>query len=197
MDATKVYYTINHKLREGCHEAFMEIYNKNNRLMYNYIRKYVSDSNTIDDIIHNSFLNLWNAKERISVYHKVENYLFRITRNEIYKYYRERLRKLSIEEEIQKSKTESYVVEGEDCLANLEYEKIYRLAIMQLPPQRQKIFKLSREEGLSYQEIAERLDISPNTVKEHMSLAMKTIRTYLVKEHDIALGIIILSLLAF
>ena len=93
---------------------------------------------------------------------------------------------------------ESLEVQGTECversLLDKEYATIYNLAVEILPPQRKRIFRMSREEGLSYKEIAGNLEISTQTVKEHMSLAMKTIKDYIAKEHDILLKITLLWL---
>ena len=59
-----------------------------------------------------------------------------------------------------------------------QYESILHTAINNLSPQRQKVFRLCREEGKTYDQVANELGISRNTVKEHMVLAMK-----LIKEH--------------
>src|SRR5688572_19067644 len=68
-----------------------------------------------------------------------------------------------------------------------QYEKILNAAIDQLPPQRQKIFKLCRQEGKKYEEVAAELNISRNTVKEHMVLAVKSIKEYVYRHADIEL----------
>jgi len=195
MNSAKIYYSINKKLKEGDHNTFIKIYLDNNKLLYNYIKKYIIEEYIIDDIIHDSFVLLWNARERINTHYKVENYLFKIVKNSIFKHYKEKIKKDYVQKNMQDSFINSYNNSPEQVLEHLEFDKIYKLAIDQLPPQRKRIFKLSREDGLSYNEIAKILNISPNTVKEHMSLAMKTIKLYLTKEHDLVLGYIAISLL--
>lgn len=183
---------LNIRLREGDHEAFYEVYSRFNKSLYHFSRKFIQDEDLIEDIIHDAFLNLWNARERISDAYRIESYLFRITRNLIYKHLRAMLRAAELVSEL------SYVDERkalqsspEHAVLTNEYDNIYELAVERLPPQRKRIFVLSREKGLSHKEIAQFLQISPNTVKEHMSLAIKSIRDYIAKEHDVILKFVV------
>lgn len=190
---------LNSRLRNGDNKAFELIYNRYSRELYYFINKYISDRERCDDIIHDSFLNLWNARERIRDSHPVQNYLFRITRNLVFKELRKQINTSQIFKN--ENSNEELEIHGENCvensLADKEYSYIYNLAIDTLPPQRKRIFRMSREEGLNYKEIAGNLEISTQTVKEHMSLAMKSIKDYIAKEHDIILkGILIVFFLS-
>jgi len=67
-----------------------------------------------------------------------------------------------------------------------QYAQLLKKAIAQLPTQRQKVFKLCRQEFKSYEEVALTLGISRNTVKEHMVIAVKNIKEYLIHYGDIS-----------
>ena len=69
-----------------------------------------------------------------------------------------------------------------------QYQESLAAAIDQLPPQRQKVFKLCREQSRTYDEVAAELGISRNTVKEHMVLAVKAIREYFKRHSDTLLS---------
>ncbi len=71
-----------------------------------------------------------------------------------------------------------------------ELSKVYQDAIDQLSPQKKLIYNLSRKEHLSYEEIAERLDLSKNTVKNHMVEAGRLIRSYVTKHGSMVCFII-------
>ena len=72
-----------------------------------------------------------------------------------------------------------------DHLLDKEYELVKRNAIANLSQGRRKIFLMSREQGLSYEEIANELGISVNTVKTQMKASLKSLRDYLSKQEDI------------
>lgn len=182
-------------LREGNHKAFMQLYDHYVDGLFNFIKKYISNEEVIEDIIHDSFYNLWKYRHNIKQNRSIHGYLYRIVRNEVYKAIRKHVQQkgmLNLYAEKKRGVVEEsahqWVVEG-------ELDEIYGLAIDKLPPQRKRIFRMCREQGLSHKEIAQHLNISPNTVKEHMSLAMRTIKEYLAKDHDLIFAVLILSFL--
>lgn len=189
-------YCVNIRLKEGDHQAFYEVYNRFNKMLYHFVRKFTQDGDIIDDIIHDAFLNLWNARHRIKADYPIEGYLFRITRNLVFKHLKSQLKTAEAMVELRYYEEKRTIQNSvEQSVINEEYEGIYGLAVNRLPPQRRRIFIMSREKGLSYKEIAQFLDISPNTVKEHMSLAMKSIKDYIAKDHDVILKALIFYIL--
>jgi RNA polymerase sigma-70 factor (ECF subfamily) len=75
-----------------------------------------------------------------------------------------------------------------------EYEQKIQEAVAQLPPKRQIVFRLCREENKSYDDVSNELGISRNTVKEHMVLAMKNITEYLKVHSGIKLPLLVFLL---
>jgi RNA polymerase sigma-70 factor (ECF subfamily) len=80
--------------------------------------------------------------------------------------------------------TERYVREA-------ELEIIKEEALELLTPRRRQIFEMSRNEGKSYKEIARELNISSNTVRNHMSSSLETLRAFLLNNHEIAIAILL------
>ncbi|NGM63121.1 RNA polymerase sigma-70 factor [Sphingobacterium sp. SGG-5] len=195
MSVTTEVYWINIRLRDGDHKAFLEIYNRHGKTLYYFAKKFIQDTDVIDDIVHDSFLNLWNARHRIKSEYPIENYLFRIVRNLVFKHLKSQLKSHEALVELKHFEEKRIVQQSaEQTVIEEEYDGIYELAIERLPPQRKKIFMMCREEGLSHKEIAQFLNISPNTVKEHMSLAMKTIQDYIAKDHGVILSLVFVLL---
>lgn len=179
-------------LREGNHAAFMRLYDQYVDGLFNFIKKYIADDEVVEDIIHDSFYNLWKYRHNIKQDHPIRNYLYRIARNEVYKEIRKQVQQkttLNLYAERKRGMVEESV---DQWVVGNELDEIYALAIDKLPPQRKRIFRMCREQGLSHKEIAQHLNISPNTVKEHMSLAMRTIKEYITKDHDVIFAILIL-----
>lgn len=73
---------------------------------------------------------------------------------------------------------EKVINETEESLLLSDLRQFTESALVQLPPQQQLIFRMSRYQGLSYDEIAEQLHLSRNTVKNHLIAALKTLRTH-------------------
>ncbi|MBL1411495.1 RNA polymerase sigma-70 factor [Sphingobacterium faecale] len=195
--SSKEFFLINNRLKDSDHNAFLEIYDTYAKALYHFVKKFIYDSAAIDDLVHDAFLNLWNARERIKPNYPIQNYLYKIARNLVYKRLKEQMRFLEIQGElayIEEKRIVQYSVE--ETFIDAEYKGIYKSAVEQLPNQRRRIFQMSRQEGLSHKEIAERLGISINTVKEHMSLAMRSIQEYIAREHNILLKLLIVYLLS-
>ena len=78
-----------------------------------------------------------------------------------------------------------------------ESQRFVNLVIEKLPPQQQLIYRLSREHGMSQEEIADKLQILKNTVKSHMNKVLQAIRHYLLQYSDgaICLYLIVKSIL--
>ncbi len=187
---------MNISIKNGDHKAFIILYDKHAKEMYHFMKRYIQSSEVIDDLIHDTFINLWNARARINTNKPIQPYLYRIARNLMFKEIKKQIIQANLFVDVNQAENK---VSSQYCIENMLYEKeyftIYNLAINRLPPQRKRVFRMSREEGLSYSEIAGSLEISTQTVKEHMSLAMKSIKEYIAKEHDILLKAVIFALI--
>jgi len=85
---------------------------------------------------------------------------------------------------------EKVINETEESLLLSDLRQFTESALVQLPPQQQLIFRMSRYQGLSYDEIAEQVHLSRNTVKNHLIAALKTLRTHF-NQSDVAYFILI------
>lgn len=158
-------------------EAFFEAYKKR---VFGVALKMLKSPTEAEDIVQEVFLSIWQSRERLDKVSDPEAYLFTITHNAIYTHLRkasrnEQLLTAIIHQIAQRQHT------TEDSIAAHETGKLISEAIQQLPPQQRIVYKLSKQEGLSYHEIAEHMHISQNTVRNHLSVAVKTIRTLLKK----------------
>ena len=158
-------------------EVFFEAYKKR---IFGVALKMLKSPAEAEDIVQEVFLSLWQSRAGLDKINDPEAYLFTITHNAIYTH----LRKASRNEQLlnailyyiaQKQNT------TEQTVAAHEADKLIREAVQQLSPQQRTVFELRKQEGLSYDEIAERMHISRNTVRNHLAVAVKTMRTILKK----------------
>lgn len=181
------------RLKNGDTKAYLEIYNRYHAGLYFYVLRFVKLPEIAEDIVHDVFLKLWDVRKSIKPDLFTMGYLYRISRNQVFKM----MKKISDDEQLRRHvlyKLEELVpgVLPEEQLLWKQYESVIKHAIAKLPPQRQKVFNLCRQEGKTYKEVAELLGISSHTVKEHMMLAMKSIKEYTYRHTDIALGLLII-----
>ena len=128
--------------------------------------------------LQNVFLKLWIGRERLDEDRSVSNYLLVSVRNEIYDWlslkYNSAIVRCSAPPE-----SEDYSADIEESMAVLETSGRLDRIISSMPPQRQKVFMMSRYRGMSSKEISEALDISVRTVERHIHLALKDLRNLL------------------
>lgn len=172
------------KLREGSHEAFDSLYNMYADSLYGFALLHTKSKTQAEDIVQETFLKLWNMRASLSVEGSFKSLLFTIAKNHVIDVFRQQINRPDFEDYIR-------FCEDENLLDNTAVEKIYyddfleKLAIakQKLTPSQRSIFELSREEGLSNAEIAKISNLSEQTVKNHLSAALKTLRTELQKYH--------------
>ena len=123
-------------------------------------------------------MKLWEHRERMHEIDNVEAWLYRVTENKVLDF----LRKASADNRLKKAIWHNLQELLEDTGAQVEAKEFNTLiqnAIGQLPPQRKIIYRLNREKGLNYQEIANELHISRHTVKNQLHESLKFIRGFL------------------
>lgn len=170
---------------EKLEELFIEYYSP----LCNFALKYVSDSFTAEEIVQNLFVNLWE-KDAIKRIDSPERYLIRSVKFKCIDYLRkENTGFLPVD-------VSDVVMGTEDStdLQESDIEPLLHYFAAKLPPKTRDVFLLSRKSGLSYKEIAEELNISPKTVENQMSRALRIMKD-LLKENDYLSLLILLKLL--
>ena len=136
---------------------------------------YTRDEAAIEEIVQEVFVNLWEAREQVQIEH-IKTYLFSAARYRALNYLRDKQRQMEILEGWAKEESERRqsreVIDMDEMLPHLQK------AIETLPEKCREIFELSRQEHLTYKQIADRNNISVKTVESQMSIALKKIREY-------------------
>jgi len=182
------------RLQKGDSDAFRELYNQYHQPLYHYVLRFVKSPALAEDVLQDVFLKIWEIRSRIDPELSFKAYLYRISRNSVFKL----LKKIAVDENLRTQVLRQFsqsVADADLKVLWQQYEALLQAAINRLPPQRQKVFKLCREEGKSYEQVAEELGISRNTVKEHMVLAMKLIREHIDQYGDTSTYFILLLFL--
>lgn len=165
-------------LRKGDQQAFEHVYKNYGAQVYRLAFRFLKDKAQSEEIVQETFIKLWLNREKLDINGNLWLYLYviakRLSLNE--------LRKISQSEELSAQLllniTDAHNGTEEEVLA-ADMEKFTESVLNKLPNQQQTIFRLSRVEGLTHQQIAEKLGISPNTVKNHMVEALKNIKNQL------------------
>ena len=179
----------------GSEGAFSELFRKYYPRLLHFVIKMVKSRHDAEEIVQEVFIKLWNIRHKVNTENSFKSFLFTITRNMAFDYLKKAIRHDELTEalwdklELIKNNTEEAIL-FEDC------KRITKKAIETLPPRKQLILKLSRENGLTHEEISHRLGISKNTVKNHMIEALKSLKSYLILSEEFSKKSILLLILA-
>jgi RNA polymerase sigma-70 factor (ECF subfamily) len=170
-------YLLN-KLKEGDINALEVIFHKYYSHLCRYLLLLFKNELLVEHIAQDIFVYLWENRESLEIKTSLESYLYTAGRYKALNQIRDSKRQEAIRENLVVSE-EEYNNDPESTLEIKELEKIIDDAIKTLPARCQRIFRLSREDEMSYKEIAEFLNISVNTVEGQMAIALKKLRIIL------------------
>lgn len=173
---------------------FCELYAMyKNRLIY-YAIRLVKSRELAEDIVQDAFISIWLNRKNIDTDQSISSYLFTIVHNRILNQLKNIDNELRLKEALLKNAVD-YTTETENKLIEKDFENILNNLMLNLTPQQQRIFKMSRELRMSHKEIAEELGISLHTVNQHITEALQIIRSKLSKYPNILTDCVILFLL--
>jgi RNA polymerase sigma-70 factor (ECF subfamily) len=139
----------------------------------------IHDDDSAEEIVQDFFVRLWEKRNQIHIETSVKNYFFRSVKNLCLNHIQHDKTKIRYSQHVRTEGEKQ--TSGEDLFFEMDLSEKIEESINSLPEKRQEIFRLSREEGLKYREIADRLNISVKTVEAQMGLAIKTLREKLKK----------------
>ena len=164
--------------------AFEEVFKTYFKPLTAFAYKFVKDADDAKSIVHDVFMKLWEKKETIDMSKSVKSYLFTSVNNRSLNFIRDH-KKFTNEEFILENQHDDHW-EVSDELSAVDIQKKVDSTLNNISPKAKQVFIMSRNEGLKYREIAEKLNISIKTVETHMSTALKELRKNL-KEYLTAL----------
>ncbi|MCD8176812.1 MAG: RNA polymerase sigma-70 factor [Tannerellaceae bacterium] len=165
------------ELKNGSHEAFTYFYRSYADLLYNFVLMHTRSALLTEEVVQDTFIKIWDNRRFLRTDKSFKSFLFTISKNRIIDEFRRQINQVNFEEYI--AFTGNETEEGSDTDALLLYEEFLEKlerAKEELPQQQRLIFEMSREQGLKNREIAERLSISEQTVKNQLSGAMKKLK---------------------
>lgn len=165
------------QLIEGNEDVFTAVYEQYSEKVYRLAFRFLKDKALSEEVVQETFINVWLSREKLDPAGNMWLYLYVVAKRLSLNSLRQACKSNNFVENLLNFMEEQNSTE-EEVLA-WDLEQFTGKIIEKLPRQQQLIFKLSRIEGLSHKEIAEQLHISPNTVKNHMVEALKTLRSQL------------------
>jgi RNA polymerase sigma-70 factor (family 1) len=169
------------EIAKGNEKAFKTLYDGCFDHITAYIFKLCKSPSATEEIMQEIFLKLWVNRAALADVDTPEAYIFTIARNKTIDY----LRRLAKESRLINTLSAQLQHPDNNIDDKLNREELQRLieeALSQLSPQKNQVFRLSKQEGLTHDEIAERMQVSKSTVKNHLSETLKHIREHISKQ---------------
>jgi len=171
-------------LKNGSQEAFKELYDRYKEVVIRVSKKFLKDTDSAEDILHDIFLQVWEKRETLNPELSFSGYLYTLTKNTILNEMRHAKTQASFVQNILMTEDDSTNQTYDKVIEN-DYAKLLNVIINSLSPAQKEVYQLSHIQGFTHKEIAERMKISVNTVNVHATLALKKIRKYLTRYADI------------
>lgn len=157
--------------------AYNELFRRFSSQLYRQACRYITDDYAAEELMLDLLFDFWNKRKERNIEGDLSAYLYRAMRNKIVDYRRKMIAETISIEQTSLSDTLVDQQRADYGLAENDMEAIYKTILESMPPQRKRAFQLSREEKLSYAEIAREMRLSINTVENYVSSALETFRS--------------------
>lgn len=165
-------------IQDGDMRAFEVLFKEHYEALCRFASAYLEDSDEAEEIVQNTFIGIWEKKEKLQIESSVKAYLYRSVRNAcLNEIKRLQVRKAHAADVLQGPT--GYAEASDRPALKQELEDRIQHAIRLLPEQCRLIFQMSRYEELKYQEIADQLGVSIKTVENQIGKALRIMREQL------------------
>ncbi|MFD2286726.1 RNA polymerase sigma-70 factor [Pedobacter petrophilus] len=168
----------------GDQQAFGILFNFYRNKVYGYALAILQEETAAEEIVQDVFIKLWVKRQSLPIIENFGGFLRTIARNETLN----ALKKVALEQkkhQIANQNTTDIDSGTENEIQFRETKKLLETAIEKLPPQQKLIYNLCHIEGLKQKDVAQKLNISPLTVKTHLRDAIKSIKNFLIIHDEI------------
>lgn len=165
-------------LSEGNHAVYEQLFDSIYEPLCRYAYSILRNMPDSEDVVQKTFCKLWDQRKTLTIQSSINSYLYRIVHNDCMNVIHQQTN--HNEHNLNYYST---INETDDSVsAQIEVSELQQAidkALAGLPPQCRRVFEMSRMDQLSYAEIAKQLNISTNTVENHVSKALKLLRVEL------------------
>lgn len=168
----------------GDERAFGQLFHEWRDKLYFFLLRITGSAETAEDILQDTFLKLWIHRDKLTSINNFSGYLYRMIRNSaITGFQRLSLQTLMLADMKREAEVTGRPID--EALIEKQLHEMLTRVIDELPERQRQVYHMVRVEGLKYEEVAQTLNISLSTVKNHMSRALETIRTQIGSRYQI------------
>ena len=179
------------RISAGDEKAFEHVFNHYRNKIYSVALRLTRSSTVSEEIVEEVFLRIWLRRSLLNEIDNFGAYLYTIARNETYRILKQIARNYKI---VLLDENDSSFAHNDtnEYLTVKEFTSVLQKAIERLPNQQKQVYKLMKEGDLKRGEVAQLLQIQPETVKFHLAQAMKNIRAYCMLHLNSSVSFILL-----
>ena len=169
--------TIINDIKNGSEKSFGLLYDLWVSRLYKFVYQYIKSEAITDDIVQETFCQIWNNRKGLDPTKSIQAYIFTTSYHLIIKELRRQINNPLLNEYIEYQ--ENFTTDDNETAQQLEFDQFQQkldLAKQKLTPRQREIFDLNKEYNLSAKEIADKLSISEQVVRNQLSTAIKCIR---------------------
>jgi RNA polymerase sigma-70 factor (family 1) len=165
-------------LKASDREAFKNIFNHFYAMLLAYASRILESREAAKDVVQEAFITLWNHRDTVDPDRSIKSLLYRIVYTRCLNQIRDR-RLVGFDEENYENLMGSENSEPDIMNENMGIQELLEKIVSRLPERQREALLLSRQEGLTHDEIADIMECKPATVNNHITGAMKNLRVYL------------------
>ena len=159
----------------GSKDAFNQLFHAFGPKIHSFALSYLKNEADADELLQEVFLKLWDIHETLDSCRNIKSFLFKICINQIYDF----IRRKNIEQAYQNYVAKKIPTNEDNTWQEVIYNDMLNnlnILVQNMPEQRQRIFRLSKEQGLSNDEIAQQLNLSKRTVENQLYRAVSFLK---------------------
>ena len=166
------------RIARGDTQSFRVLFDRYFDLVFSTALRFTGVRQQAEDAAQQVFLKIWEKRTELPAVKQIEPYLFTAAKREMFQHFRRQAHQRDYVLHVLEVFSEARGADPESLLISQEQVEGLQSVIDALPARQREAFRLSREEELTYQEIAQRMGISKETVREYIALALKTLRQH-------------------
>lgn len=160
---------------EAAFSRFFDLYRPN---IYTTVLRITKDEWLAEEILQDTFVKTWISRETLTGIENVENWLYKVARNVTYTALKRSFREKQSFNQMAKDSITLFYPQTDYRDRDEKFHSLLEMAISRLPPKQQETFRLIKQSGLKREQVAEKLDVSAETVKWNLDQAMRSVRAY-------------------
>ena len=170
-----------HRISTGDEDAFAELFRRYDKRIYPFVLKMIRTEAHAEEITQEIFIKIWRHRDKLGAIDQPEAYILTISARHTLDHIKRRLNENKMLQRFSAVQRKTHN-DTEENLLFRDKEALIQQAVDQLPPQQKAVYLLSRQQGLSHEQIAKELALSPLTVRNHLGKALRSIRHWLEQQ---------------